>query len=470
MHCPALQVLYEYSTFHSFISYCSVLTRCLRIREIASRMVHQGVVPVLEKALNRRTGVSHQAIREKALYALTFLSLHNPLKASLCTHFMLLGIRHEFHHGTIGEQGAILQLLMNLHTHYPHEQEVIIDIRDDILKLVKAGPWYARYLCIKAMRVLFQEMDDRWYAVEHGVVEAILEVISAKTMNLQGSPIVLFLHLCVHPELPTLLIHKGVVKVAAELLYAEDAVIRELSIILLRALLLYNASEVERCVNKEKMYLLKRAECNPLLCGSEYGGLVEEYLQEIVENRKDRAYLLHQFSDEEIEELQITKEELESYRYTFIEVDVECQGYLGVDELKMLIESKEKVMDREEINELLKEYDTNHSGNIDFREFVYMMKNWNNWGLAKVFKMIIKRRIVGKAIGKFKLWWEADKREAAQVQQIKERRIRELTAHRALTLKHLPHERLKQKRNREIWLRQAGLSYSPTYTKLPPLT
>lgn len=449
------------------------IVQLCRIREIAGRMLQQGVVPVLEKALNKHEGFSHQAIREKALFALGFLSQLDQLRPALCTNKMLDGIKYEFHHGTLGEQTTILQLLQSLHTSYPQERATVLDIRDDLLKLLHTAPWHARNLAIKSICVLYQTHDDRAYMVDKGIVDDIYAVVSAKSDDLQEAPLVLLLHLCTHPSLPMVLIDKGVAQLAARMIYAEDPIIRELSVVLLRAMLLYDGKRVQAAVPEEKQYLLQRDEFNPQLYGAEYGGLIEEYLQEIVENRKDQAYLLRTFSEEEKEELQVTDEELQAFENTFMELDAECKGVLGLDELKMLIVLMGEELDREELDLLLKEYDTDHSGNIDFREFVVMMKDWNRRfgeGWRRTVNQVTKRGAVGKAVRHFKQWWEKDKLAAAQVKEVKVRKLAQMQDVEALKLKFMPHEALKNQRDKEMHLRQMGLSTSPSYSiKLPPI-
>eukprot|EP01039_Chlorochromonas_danica_P001713 gene1713-1872_t len=449
------------------------IVQLCQIREIAARMVQIGVVPVLESALHKHEGFSHQAIREKALYALGFLAHLDQLRTSLCTSSMLEGIRHEFHNGTLGEQTTILQLLQLVHNRYSAERETVLDIRDDLILLLKKGPWHARYLSVKAICVLYQTHEDRLYLVENGLVEAVFAVIDEKGDDLQEAPIVCFLYLCTHPHLPTVLINKGVMRIAVRLLYAEDAIIRELCVVLLRALVLYNPKEIQQAIPPDKQYLLQRDEFNPQIYGGEYGGMIEEYLQEIVENRRDQAYLMLQFDPEDKERLKITDEELESFQNTFMELDVECKGWLGLDELKMLIVLMGEELDREELDQLLKDYDLDHSGNLDFYEFVYMMKDWNRRfgeGWKRTFNQFTKRGPVGKAARHFKTWWHKDKVEKAQIAQVKQRKLAQEADMAALRMKYMPHEQLNAKRDRESYLRAAGISSSPQYSyKLPPI-
>ncbi|KAJ1413919.1 hypothetical protein B484DRAFT_308587, partial [Ochromonadaceae sp. CCMP2298] len=54
-------------------------------------------------------------------------------------------------------------------------------------------------------------------------------------------------------------------------------------------------------------------------------------------------------------------------------LDATCSGTLGTDELKLLMVVMGEKFDKEEIVELLEEYDMDKSGDLDFMEFVIMM-------------------------------------------------------------------------------------------------
>lgn len=257
----------------------------------------------------------------------------------------------------------------------------------------------------------------------------------------------------------------------ASLLRAEDPIIRELAIILLKALLLYNSFEIERVTPPDLAYLLKRDIYNPQLFGAEYGGLIQEYLQTIVDNRRDQDYLVNMFTDEEIAHHSLTKKDLEAYQLTFMELDAECRGSLDLDELKLLMVLMGEKMDKDEIKELLDEYDLDHSGNLDFKEFVLMMKGWNTrfgTGLKKFYNESTKRGAIGKSRRAWNSWWNKDKLEAAQVQAARERNQKNKTAGRDLELKYLSHEQMKLAREQETQLRAQGYSFSPNYVEQEP--
>jgi hypothetical protein len=429
-------------------------------------MVGQGAVPLVEKGISMMTGHANQAIREKALYVLGYLSKIDSVRNKLCTPITLEGIYHEFTTGTMASKCTIMQLLMNVHSHYAGERDFVLRIRDDVLELLKTGPWNAKNLAIKLITVLYRENDDRWHMVERGLVEAVFTVIHSKGQDLQEAPVVCLLHLCVHPDIPPLMLTKGTAKVTASLLKAEDHIIRELAVVLLKALLLYNSFEIERVTPPDMSYLLKRDIYNPQLFGAEYGGLIQEYLQTIVENRRDQDYLINMFTEEEVKQQKLTKAELEKFQLTFMELDAECRGNLDVDELKLLMVIMGERMDVEEIKELLDEYDTDGSGNLDFKEFVIMMKGWNTRfgkGLTKLFNQSTKRGAVGKSRRAWHRWFTKDLFESAQVRAARERKQNQRDEGRDLELKWLGHEQMRLQREQERELRASGYSFSPNY-------
>lgn len=437
-------------------------------------MVQQGAVPVVEKALLRTIGHANGAIREKAVYALGFVSKIPAVKPLLCTAGILRGLRREFISGTVTSKLTVVQVYMNVHTHYAGESEYLAGLKDVVVELLRTGPWNAQNVCVRAITVLYQSLEDREFFMANGVVERIFHLMTCKGQDLQEAPLVALLYLCVHPDIPPLLLQKGAAKMAAGLLYAEDPVIRELAVVLLKALLLYNSFEVGRVVPKDKDYLLKRDLYNPQLFGAEYGGLIQEYLQQIVENRRDQDYLIHMFSAEEVRALSLTAEELESFQNTFMEVDAECRGSLDVDELKLLMVLMGEQMDRDEIAELLEQYDTDHSGNLDFKEFVVMMKGWKtrmgNGRLTRFINQSTKRGPIGKSRREFGAWWNRDKLEAAKVEEARQLRLRVKEDARDLEVRHSPAEQMRLRREREIHLREIGASRSKNYPmKLPPI-
>jgi hypothetical protein len=438
------------------------------------RVVQQGVVPVLEKALHRHHGYNNQSIREKGLYSLGSLSTIPSERRALCTPIMLSGIKNELETGTMAQKLTILHILMNIRKQYDGEREYLLSIRETILHLLQTGSWHCKTLCMKVICVLYREDEDREYMVEHGkMVESIIEVIESKNREMQEVPLVALIHLCVVHDIPFTLMKKRIHKVIAPLLFAEDPIIRELTVLLYRVFLLYNQHAIEKVVPKEKDYILKRDVYNPQLYGEEYGGMIQEYLQVIVDNRREYDYLIRQFTDEEIKQMGLKHEDLVMLQNLFMELDAECTGVLGLDELKMLVVLKGEVMDKAELDNLLAEYDSDKSGAVDFKEFVRMMQSWDarfGTGWKKFYNETIKRGPIGKSLAAFSQWWNRDNYEAGQVLIAKEKKVKAKQGDRQLELRFSKDELMKEKRERAQLTRDMGLVYSENYQKtLPPI-
>ena len=69
----------------------------------------------------------------------------------------------------------------------------------------------------------------------------------------------------------------------------KNDIVRELTIVLFKALSLYNSERVKAAIPEGKEELFDKEDI-PMKYGGEYGGLIEEYLQLIVENRRDDHY------------------------------------------------------------------------------------------------------------------------------------------------------------------------------------
>ena len=138
--------------------------------------------------------------------------------------------------------------------------------------------------------------------------------------------------------------------------------------------------------------------------------------------QRDEHYLLKTLSEEQIEEMGVTPEELASYENTFMELDMDCSAALGLDEMKMLMVMLGEKFDKYELQDLLEEYDEDKSGELEFNEFVVMMKGWNTrlgTGLEKVYNETIKRGAFGRANRQFQKWWHQGEADKAAIAEIK---------------------------------------------------
>jgi hypothetical protein len=96
---------------------------------------------------------------------------------------------------------------------------------------------------------------------------------------------------------------------------------------------------VQASVPAEKEHLMTLDTPDPQIFGAEYGGFIEDYLQQIVENRQNQNYLLRQFQSDELKamEAEIPEHEMEAYQLNFMELDTGCQGFLDIDAVSSLL-------------------------------------------------------------------------------------------------------------------------------------
>ena len=427
-----------------------------RIPPIAIKLVKQGAVPVIEKALHRDTGRAIGAIREKALLSLAWLSRIKEVRNLITTARTLAGMKREIETGTMSARLTVVQMMLNLHNGYDQELEFSRSVIDSIIYLLTAGPWNARNLVVKTVSVIYKEPEDKHYLVEHHLFEAIFALMTSKAMDLQEAPMVALLSLLVVFDIPWIFIEKGGLKVIGRFMYAEDPVIRELAIIILKSMALYNAKAVEEVIPIEKRHLMDKDD-DFILVGSEYGEMIEEYLQRVVENRKDMHYLLEQFEGDEIEQLNLPAKELESYENTFMELDFDCGGTLSMDELKVLMVMLGEKMDKEELEIILKEYDEDGSGSLDFKEFVVMMRGWSTRfgsGATKVYNEMTKRGAIGKATRHFSAWWNRDATDKAEIEELKRKKKKEAEERQNLAEQFWEPDKLEKQRKQEEALRR----------------
>jgi hypothetical protein len=248
---------------------------------------------------------------------------------------------------------------------------------------------------------------------KNGAFDTIFELIAVKPSDLQEATLVALLSLISHPEVPHIFLEVGGIEKVISLLSSENEIVRDLTIVLLKAIALYDAPGVKAAV-PETLTKLMESDDIPQRYGGEYGGLIEEYLQDIVDNRRNEHYLLKSLTDEEIAETGVTPEELASYENTFMELDMDCSGALGLDEMKMLMVMLGETFDKEELADLLEQYDSDKSGELEFNEFVVMMKGWNTrlgTGMAKVYNNITQTGAIGRARRKFDKWWTQGERD-----------------------------------------------------------
>lgn len=434
------------------------IVQMCRIPAIATQIIKQGALNLLERALHYTGGNNVKGIREKALYALAWISKSPDVHSKMCTPVVFSGMKRELVSGTMPARYTILQMLLNLHLCYKQEKDFVRTIFNEVMELLFVGPWHARNLVIKCICILYRSKEDCMTLVNMGVLEAIFGVIQSKNMDLVEAPLVAILSFTTHPEIPRILIAKGGHHIIANLLYAVDEVIRDMAVIILKVLVLYDKEVVEAAIAHDRMPLMNRKPDPDYVgvYGSEFGGMIEDFLQEIVENRRDEHYLLEKLTPEEIEG--VDPEMLESYQNTFMELDVECLGFLGADEFKVLLIMMGEKMDKEEMEELLKEYDEDGSGYLDFSEFVKMMQGWTKrfgekGSLEYYQKQIMERGVIGKAKKAFNFWWDTNNRDKAEIAAVKAKKKAAEEERKRLAAEHWEAEKIRLAREQESKLR-----------------
>jgi hypothetical protein len=389
------------------------LVQLCKVPEFAGRIVQQGALKKFDKALHTMTGFCNKSIREKALYCFAWLSRVESVKRLICTEKLFDGMRRELEFGTKAAQLTIVQMMLNLHNQYQTEEVFVTSVRDLMLKLMNDGLWYARNLCVKTIIVLYKSLENKIYMAKNGAIEAVLFLISSKSSDLQEATVVSLLSLISHPEVPEIFLEIGGAEKIIPLLATDNEIVRELTVVLLKALALYDAPKIKGLIPETLTHLMETDDI-PQRYGGEYGGLIEEYLQDIVDNRRSEHYLLKTLSEEEVQSLQVTDAELTSYENTFMELDMDCSGALGLDEMKMLMVMLGETFDKDELQELLEEYDSDKSGELEFNEFVVMMKGWNTrlgTGVEKMYNEAFKRGAIGRARREFTKWWTQGERD-----------------------------------------------------------
>lgn len=165
--------------------------------------------------------------------------------------------------------------------------------------------------------------------------------------------------------------------IVSELLFCADEITKDLTVVLLKGIALYNRPLVESTVDEQFQYLFAS------FLSETYeedqhkytsGNMIDEFLHEMVENRRDQHYLQETFPDfkERILALNVSPEELSSYEHIFYELDSECRGMLGLLELKILAVMLGEQFDEEELEELLSKNDTDNSGSLDFMVHIHI--------------------------------------------------------------------------------------------------
>jgi len=471
---PILKISGLSSSEPELLAGLGCIVQLARQPDIAVRVASQGAIPLLEDALHlmesRTPGVAG-SVRNKALLGFAWLSRVDVIRPKMATAKVFLGMERELKANVPNNQTFVLQMMINLRAiKTPARETYVRNVRDRVLELMKAGMWFSRNLTTKTLCLIYTSLEDKKYCADHGALESIFNLIQSKNLDLQEVPLVALLSFCVHPDVPFMIMEKGFHLVLIDVLYAVHETIRELAVILLKALILYDKATIDAAIPTDREFLFKiDPDSDPVVYGSEYGGLIQQYLGNIIENRREMKYLLEDFSQNIIEEQNITEEELESFQSTFMILDYDCNGELALDEIKVLMVLLGEKMDEEEIVLLFEEYDEDKSGEMSFSEFCVMMKNWRTrfgTGTTKMYNEAMKRGAIGKGRRAFSNWLNKDEIQRQEVLKIKEKKAQAERDKQAAMEKHMGAEKLRVQREKEKLMQEKRIAEAQN---LPPI-
>lgn len=162
----------------------------------------------------------------------------------------------------------------------------------------------------------------------------------------------------------------------------------------------------------------------------------------------------------------MTKKEIQPYQDTFMELDPTCKGTLDIDELKVVMVTLGYILDEDELQvcfryqpflsnpfqQLLDDYDKEKKGYLDFRDFMYMILDWNTkfgQGVTRLYNTATKRGPIGRARRQLSRWLNLNKTQQAEVEAAKEKRYREIEERKDLAAEHWEAERIRVQREQE---------------------
>ena len=87
----------------------------------------------------------------------------------------------ELRSGTIPAQLTVVQMMLKLHNKYPaNEERFVTENIDEIIRLLKEGPWSTKNLCAKCICVLYRSPSNQMHLMENNVMNYLLDVINDK--------------------------------------------------------------------------------------------------------------------------------------------------------------------------------------------------------------------------------------------------------------------------------------------------
>ena len=128
-----------------------------RVPEIGDRVFQMGCLPILENAIHCCKGHSAKSMREMGMLALSLLSKSKETVKNIGTPRVISGMTRELSTGTDESQQMIISMLLTMHGKYGAAEAQLLDnILDHIVRLLKSGPWMTKNLCCKCICVLYK--------------------------------------------------------------------------------------------------------------------------------------------------------------------------------------------------------------------------------------------------------------------------------------------------------------------------
>jgi hypothetical protein len=103
--------------------------------------------------------------------------------------------------------------------------------------------------------------------------------------------------------------------------------------------------------------------------------------------------------------------------------------------------------------QLLDDFDKEKKGYLDFRDFMYMILDWNTkfgQGATRLYNTATKRGPIGRARRHLSRWLNLNKKQKSEVEAAKEKRYREIEERKELAAEHWEGERIRVQRKQQM--------------------
>jgi hypothetical protein len=427
------------------------LVQLCKVPEIALLILEQGALKIFEKSLNRTSGRFAQSLREKAMYAISMLCRMPPCRPILGSPGILQALKRELLEGTPSAKDTALAMILAMHNYYDNELAYVMEIREIILNFLLQGAWHVRNMAAKCICVLYRQPHSQMYFIENGAFDALTDVITTKSKELQEAPMVAILSLLSHPDAHEIMWNKRrCIDAVMSLIGCSDTIIHELAVVFVKVMSIYDWQRIDAMIPSRCRFHFNLGDDMPELIGAEYGGMVQEFLQKVVDNRRENDYLLDGVDMEKFRKIGLDREKLQPYLDNFMELDPKCRGVLDIDGLKLVLIDLGEEVDEEVLMEVFCKYDIDSSGTMSFMEYVLLMEDYkgtNAGSFVRKFKHSMNRGRIGRARRFLKKWWNQEEIVREEVAAARRRWVFAKQEKKELAKTHWESEKLQLKRD-----------------------